>query len=274
LEENNPFPELPLIISTDVEGGSVRRYESWKPNISSAKTLYQRDDLEATFEQYQRIAERLTGDGINMNLAPVLDISKNQDSTFLGKRIFGKDPEKVSEHAVQAILGTQAGGALSVGKHYPGHGGTATDSHASTPVIDKGLSELLSYDLIPFKNAVDAGIDGMLVGHILFPNIDSEVSSVSYTFITEILREEFGFDGMVMSDDMRMGGITKHMSCGEAAVRFVEAGGNMVLIGKYLEKQTDVFESLYEALESGRLTRERLEESVYRIIRLKQKVAV
>lgn len=273
LNEINPVPQLPLFVSTDVEGGSVRRYESWRPNISSAKKLYERNNEEYTKEQFRRIADRLVSDGINMDLAPVLDISKNQDSTFLGNRIFGKDPERTSAQAIAAVYGLQEGGAISIGKHYPGHGGTPTDSHASTPIINKSEEEWREYDLIPFRNAFEAGIDGMLVGHLLFPEIDSEVSSVSYKFITEILREELGFEGMVMSDDMRMGGITKHMSCGEAAVRFIEAGGDMVLIGKYIEKQRDVFESIYAALESGRLSRERLEESVYRIIKLKKKYA-
>ena len=269
LNEHNPVKDIPLFISTDLEGGSVRRFNSWKPNILSAKRLYQKDDPEFTYEQFLRISGRLKECGINMNLAPVLDMSKNQDATFLGTRIFGGDPERVSEQANAAVAGIKDGGVVSIGKHYPGHGGSNEDSHARTPVINSTLEEMNGYELIPFRSAVENGIDGILVGHLLYPEVDGEIASVSHRFITEILREDMGFDGLVMSDDMRMGGITGKYSAGEAAVRFIEAGGDMVLIGKRAGLQEQVFESIYEALDSGRITRERLEESALRILRLK-----
>ena len=111
LNEHNPVKDIPLFISTDLEGGSVRRFNSWKPNILSAKRLYQKDDPEFTYEQFLRISVRLKECGINMNLAPVLDMSKNQDATFLGTRIFGGDPERVSEQANAAVAGIKDGGA-------------------------------------------------------------------------------------------------------------------------------------------------------------------
>ncbi len=161
---------------------------------------------------------------------------------------------------------------VSVVKHFPGHGTTSTDSHDVTPTLETTLEEWESYEKILFEEGIKSGIDGMLVGHLLFENIDDEIASVSDYFIGEILQDDMGFEGIVMSDDLRMEGLTRHMSEGEAAVEFIEAGGDLVLIGRYMDKQTDVLDSLYEALQSGRLTRERLEHSAYKIISKKLEV--
>ena len=136
-------------------------------------------------------------------------------------------------------------------------------------MLDSTLEELYDYEFTMFQAAVDEGVDGMLVGHLSYPNVDSSISSVSEVFITDILRKDMGFNGVIMSDDMRMQAIASTVGIGEGAVSFIEAGGDIVLIGKYTEKQTAVFEAIYEALNTGRLTRERLEKSVYRILEMK-----
>ena len=275
INEANPTPDIPLFIATDVEGGSVVRFQ-WKPWPKSARTLGKNGDADVAYEQFLKIGAKLRETGINMDLAPVLDIAKNPDSTFLGqdKRILGSDPEKAAPIADACIRGIQDGGALSVGKHFPGHGGTKTDSHHATPVIEKSLEELEAYEFRMFRSAIESGIGGMLVGHMRYPQVDAEnVTSVSEKFITGILREDMGFDGVIMSDDMRMQGITREMSCGEGAVRFLQAGGDLVLIGRYQEKQRDVLDSIAAALESGALTRERLEQSACRILRAKAQYA-
>lgn len=269
----NPVPDIPMFFSTDVEGGMVTRFvRQWKPWPTHAYTLGQKKDTKLAYSNFSMIGKKLKEIGINMDLAPVLDIAKNPLGTFLSKRIISSDPKIASDIAIACIGGLQDNNVVSVGKHYPGHGSTATDSHSSTPVINATLSDWENYEKIPYQAAVDAGIDGILVGHLSYPQIDGSVSSVSHKFITEILREEMGFDGIVMSDDMRMGGISRLYSPGEAAVRFIEAGGDLVLIGRYLNRQTDVLDSINEALINGRLTRERLEESAYRIISKKMQV--
>lgn len=265
---NNPS-DIPLSFSIDVEGGNVLRFK-WRPHIKAAKTLGSMDDLEFTRAQYQRIGEELTNIGITIDLAPVLDIAPNPSGTFLGQRMFGSDPEKTVPHAIAAVEGLNAAGCISVGKHYPGHGDTATDSHHALPVMNATYEEWSEYDLTMFRAAIDNSLDGMLVGHISYPNIDPDhIASVSKVFITDILRGELGFEGMVMSDDMRMQAIAGTIGIGEGAVQFVEAGGDIVLIGKGIERQTAVFTALYEALANGRLTRERLEQSVYRVLVMK-----
>lgn len=184
--------------------------------------------------------------------------------------MFGSNPEITVPQSVAAIRGLKDAGCTSIGKHYPGHGNTATDSHHALPVIHASYEEWASYDLQMFRSAVENDIDGLLVGHISYPEIDPDhIATVSKIFITEILREELGFNGIVLSDDMRMQAIAGTIGIGEGAVQFIEAGGDIVLIGKGIERQKTVFNALYDALSTGRLTRERLEKSVYRILVMK-----
>ncbi|MHB1314025.1 MAG: glycoside hydrolase family 3 protein [Christensenellales bacterium] len=262
---------IPLNISIDIEGGSVTRFTGqWKPFISSAQKLGQVNDPERVYQQYKRIGEQLREIGINVNMAPVLDIARDPSSTFLGSRMFGSDPDKVSALVRQAVKGLHDGGVASMGKHFPGHGDTASDSHNTLPIIDATLQEMRQYSLIPFGAAVEEGVDAMLVAHLSYPHVDSKyITSVSPTVITKILREELGFDGVVFSDDLRMQGLRSKYSVGEGAVLHILAGGDVVLIGKYYNLQSEVLESLYKAVQDGRITRARLEQSVYRILKMK-----
>jgi len=170
------------------------------------------------------------------------------------------------------VKGLQAGGIAAMGKHFPGHGNTAADSHHTLPVLKATLEEMETYELVPFQAAIDVGLDAMLVAHLSYPNVDPDyITSISPTIITDLLRNTMGFDGVVFSDDMRMRGIRNKYSVGEAAVLHILAGGDVVLIGMHKSLQTEVLDSLYQAVQDGRLTRERLEESVRRILRMKQK---
>lgn len=269
LQSLRPQENIPMGIGLDVEGGAVRRF-SWSPRLLSAQELGELDDPQTAYDQFARIGRSLADAGVTLDFAPVLDIAPDPDATFLGSRMFGSDPSSVSRLAAEAIRGLHAGGCAAVGKHFPGHGNTATDSHEALPVIQESREELERYALIPFQSAIEAGVDAMLVGHLSFPALDGEnIASVSPVIITGLLREDMGFDGVVVSDDMRMQGLTSQMSVGEGAVRFLEAGGDLVLIGKGMDNQKAVFTALYQALEEGRLTRERLLESVVRVLRMK-----
>ncbi len=267
VNDANPT-DIPLSFAIDVEGGRVLRF-SWSPSINSAYTLGQKDDTEYTYQQYLRIGGRLSEIGITIDLAPVLDIAPEPLSTFLGKRMFSGDAEVASRHADAAVRGLKDGGVKSFGKHFPGHGSTATDPHDELPVLQTTYDELASYELLPFSAAIDAGLDGMLVAHMSYPAVCGDITSVSDVFITDILRDSLGFEGVIMSDDMRMQAIASTVGIGEGSVRFIEAGGDLVLIGKTVSRQEKVFTALYDALSSGRLTRERLEQSAYRVLLMK-----
>lgn len=265
---NASLSEIPLLISTDVEGGSVTRFH-WSKSLSSAQTLGKKNDTERARDQFRYIAEGLLSAGINVDLAPCLDIAKDPGETFLGKRIISSDPDVTARIGVACIEGLHDGGCLSIVKHFPGHGATTADSHESTPVVQKSLDSLRMYELAPFADAIHEA-DGVMVAHISYPKVDDEhIASQSDVFITEILREEFGFQGFIMSDDFRMAGLRKQTSLKNGAVQFILAGGDLILCGANHTYQRQILEGLYEAVEDGTIGEQRLNESVYRILSAK-----
>lgn len=274
VNSHNPS-SIPLLIGIDLEGGSVTRFKGqWKPSLYSAQRLGEKNDAALVYDEYKRIGDQLKSIGINIDFAPVLDIAHDPAATFLGKRMFGSDPGKVAALIPQAVKGLHDAGVASLGKHFPGHGDTAVDSHESLPVLDATLDEMRSYSLVPFQAAVNEGIDAMLIAHLSYPNVDgSHITSLSPTVITDILRVEMGFNGVVCSDDLRMQGLRSQCSVGEGAVQHILAGGDVVLIGRYYDLQKQVLDSLLAALQNGTLTRGRIEQSVRRILELKAKYA-
>lgn len=262
--------DIPLLISTDVEGGNVTRFH-WGTSLYSARTLGSKDDETIASDQFAYIASNLVDVGITVDLAPVLDIAKSPTDSFLGKRILSSDADVASRIGVACIEGLHAGGCLSIVKHFPGHGATNTDSHDTTPIIDRSLDSLSAYELIPFEAGLKVA-DGVMVGHLLYPQIDDDVASMSDVFITTLLRETYGFDGIVMSDDFRMAGLRSRYKLSDAAVQFILAGGDLILCGANHSYQEQILAGLTAAAENGTLTQARLDESVFRILRAKMRV--
>ena len=264
--------DIPPLISIDVEGGSVTRFR-WRDKTQSAGTLGKQDDAEAARLQFQRIATALRDVGINTDLAPVLDVARDPGKTFLGARIISSDEEVAARIGAACIEGLQTGGCLSVVKHFPGHGATAADSHDKTPVVKKELAALRAYEIYPFEQAVAAGADGVMMAHILYPQVDpTYIASQSELFMTEILREELGFEGVIMADDFRMNGLRSKVSLEQGAVRFILAGGDLILCGANHSYQRSILKGLTEAVANGTISQERLDESVLRILVAKMKV--
>lgn len=259
--------EFPILISIDVEGGSVTRFD-WDKTLYSAKTLGSDGDPDRAYEQFAHIGQRLTEAGIRIDLAPVLDVSKSD--TFLKKRIISSDADTAALIGTACIDGLHEGGCLAFCKHFPGHGAINVDSHDAVPMTDLSLERWRSYHLVPFAAAVEAGVDGVLVGHLKFTEIDPDnIASLSYRFLTELLREELGFTGVVMSDDFRMAGLRSSASLETAAVQFLLAGGDLILCGANHDYQRAILNGLTEAVRNGTLPMERLDESVYRILSMK-----
>ena len=203
-----------------------------------------------------------------------LSNAKDPSKTFLGKRIISRDAETAARIGCAAVAGLQEGGCLSVVKHFPGHGATAADSHNVTPVVKKGLAELRAYELVPFERAVAAGADGVMMAHILYPEVDPDnIASLSEIFLTDILRGEMGFEGLILADDFRMNGLRSQASLEQAAVRFILAGGDLVLCGANHDYQRAILKGLTEAVENGTISEERLNESVVRVLTAKMKVS-
>ncbi len=257
---------IPPFVSIDVEGGSVVRFR-WSPQPVSARSLGRRRDVDYATQQFTTIGSKLMASGINMDLAPVLDVAQDPMNTFLETRIISEDASITAAIGSAVIEGLHAGGILSSAKHFPGHGGTNEDSHAITPTVDKTLEELKSYDLVPFASAITSGVDAIMVAHVLYPALDAtDIASMSKPIITDLLRTQMGFTGLVISDDFRMEGLTKRYEIGDAAVRFILAGGDIVVCGAESDKQQVIADALNAAAADGRLTQERIDESVKRIL--------
>lgn len=256
---------VPLFLSTDQEGGLVERMP---PEIQRLPNAYDVSD-PASFGA--ALGAECAAFGLNTDFAPVMDIWSNPNNTVIGKRAFGSDAETVTERGLACLTAMEESGTIPVIKHFPGHGDTDTDSHVGLPVVDKTREELLEMELLPFQTAIDAGAPAVMVGHILMTQIDPDrPATLSYEVVTSLLREELGFDGVVFTDDLTMGAITQNYGLGEAAVLAVEAGCDVLLVCHEAGSVEEVYTALLDAVDTGRISVDRLDQSVRRILTLKQ----
>jgi len=271
VKRENEQNKLPLFLGLDQEGGRVERL----PGIIGLPTneaIGIRDSELFSFGIGEILGKQLKAFGFNLNFAPVLDVNSNPDNPVIGDRSFGNSPKIVSELGIQTIQGMRAHQIIPVVKHFPGHGDTDVDSHFELPSVDKSLEELQELEFIPFKKAIESGIEMVMIAHILLPQIDNEFpTSLSEKVITGILREQLNFDGVVITDDLTMQAISDHYDLGHAAVESVKAGTDIILMAHDYDGVISVYEKLRVAVENGEITEERIDESVERIIQLKWK---
>ncbi|MCZ8522309.1 MULTISPECIES: beta-N-acetylhexosaminidase [Paenibacillus] len=271
-EANRQQEGVPLWMSLDEEGGRVSRMPEELAKPPSAAAVGRADKPAASLAVGQAVGRELAAFGMNMNFAPVLDVFSNPANTVIGDRAYGRDPALVGRVGIQTMKGLQSQQVTAVVKHFPGHGDTLADSHYGLPVVNHDLERLRSLELKPFAEAIRSGADAVMVAHILLPKLDAEApASLSRRVITGLLREEMSFGGVVVTDDLVMSAITKRYSLGEAGVKAVEAGADVLLVGHGYEAGTEVFSAVKRALTEGVITGARLDESVARILRLKAK---
>ncbi|MBS4021617.1 MAG: beta-N-acetylhexosaminidase [Dethiobacter sp.] len=271
IKELNSMNRLPLFIAVDEEGGTVTRLPTENTRFPSSRELGKKNDSELSFANGQAIGSKLASFDFNMNFAPVLDIHSNPQNTVIGSRSFGADPGLVARLGVAVMAGLQNKGIISVIKHFPGHGDTSTDSHYVLPVLNHDRERLDSFELIPFREAIKAGADAVMTAHIRYSKIDESgrPATLAPAILTGLLREELGFNGVIITDDLEMGAITRHYDIKEAALEAVKAGADILLISHTYKLQQDALDALHEAVEAGDLSEQRIDESVERIIRLK-----
>ena len=256
---------IPLFLSTDQEGGMVERMP---PEIQKLPNAY---DVSAPAAFGAALGTECAAFGLNTDFAPSLDIWSNPNNTVIGRRAFGSDAETVTQRGLACLTAMEESGIIPVVKHFPGHGDTDTDSHVGLPVVDKTREELLEMELLPFQAAIDAGAPAVMVGHILMTQIDPDKpATLSSEVVTGLLREELGFDEVVFTDDLTMGAITQNYGLGEAAVLAVEAGCDVLLVCHEAGSVDQVYTALLDAVDTGRITEDRLDQSVRRILTLKQ----
>lgn len=272
LKQLNANNKYPLFLGIDQEGGNANRLPNEVAPLPSNDSIGYMNNVNYAYEIGTILGKQLDAFGFNVNFAPVLDVNSNPNNPIIGPRSFSSEPNIVSKLGIQVMKGIQFENIISVIKHFPGHGDTNVDSHLQLPVVNKTLEELATLELIPFKEAINEGADMVMVAHILLSNIDNTApASLSKTIITDLLRGELGFNGVVITDDMTMQAITNHYSIQEATVLSIQAGSDIILIAHDEEKILLAMDELISAVQSGEISEQRINESVVRILRLKEK---
>ncbi|WP_346913078.1 beta-N-acetylhexosaminidase [Clostridium sp.] len=270
LNELNSENKFKLFMSVDEEGGIVSRIPKEMGQFESAWDVGVTGDLNYAFEHGKAIGKTIKSLGVNLDFAPVLDVNSNPNNPVIGVRAFSDDPEIVKKMGTEVYKGLRSTGILGVGKHFPGHGDTDVDSHVGVPVINKSLEELKNLELIPFKYAIDNGVDMIMVSHLYLPQLDKEyVASISKNIVTKILREELGFNGVIVTDDMIMEGVKGKYPTSESAVKAIEAGDDLIIVSAGIHDQNSAIDGVMEAVRNGIISEKRINESVYRILKLK-----
>ncbi len=272
IDDMKKTSSIPLIVSIDQEGGKVQRLTSitGKPatNIPPMYSLGQMDDTNLAYSVGTVTAEELRVFGINMDFAPVLDVLTSEDSKVIGTRSFGTSPELVSKMGLSFAKGLEAKGVIPVYKHFPGHGSTATDSHYDLPVLTKTKAELYDVDLIPFQNAIQNDAKVIMIGHLAIPNItgDKTPASLSKVLITDLLKGEMGYKGLVVTDALNMGALTKNYSEKEIYEMAINAGVDILLMPKSPESAINYIK---KSIKEGKIKESQINESVRKILLLK-----
>ena len=261
------YHKVPLLLAVDQEGGKVARLREPFTVFPGNKAIGAAETPVEKAEEFAvTTAKEMKMVGLNMNLAPVLDVQRGELEKHLDGRSFGEDPEKVALLGKTMIKALQDNGVMAVAKHFPGLGRTAVDPHFQLPRIEVGLEELEQINLPPFKAAIEAGVSAIMTSHAIYPALDSESpATLSPVVLTELLREKMAFEGLIITDDLEMGAIAEHWHVAEGAAKAFEAGADILLICK---EQRNVLESIHllrSKLLQGEITSERLSQSVKRI---------
>ena len=266
-----------LFLSVDEEGGEVARVGS-NPDMGTTSfpdtsTIGNSGNAEEAYNEGRTIGSDLKNLGFNLDFAPVADVNSNKKNPVIGTRAFSEDPAVVSQMIERSVKGFRDSGIICTLKHFPGHGDTDTDSHKEFAETKKNLDELESCELAPFRAGIAAGAPVVMAGHIAVPAVTNNdvPASLSKEIITGLLREKLGFSGLVITDSLQMEAVTDRYSPDEAAVMAVEAGCDIILMPDDLEKAAN---GISEAIKTGRLTEDRLNESVMRILKLKAEYGI
>lgn len=276
IEDTQAAAGLPLFTAIDEEGGQISRLnKSGIPStvLPTKSEVGAAGDPALARKAGRLIAEEISSLGFNMNFAPVADVNTNPDNPVIGDRAFGADPELVSRMAAAEMEGMREAGVIAVLKHFPGHGDTSADTHTGTVVVEHDRQRLDRVELVPFRKGIEAGAEAIMAAHISVPEITgSELpATLSGELLTDLLRKEMGFDGLIITDALDMKAITGLWSPEEASVRAFEAGADLLLMPS---DPYAAYHGLLQAVKSGRIPEERLDASVRRILDIKRSYGI
>ena len=266
---------IPIFLGIDEEGGMVARIASNDavdveqfPNMWA---IGEKGDLEYAYHVGDTIGEYLWDNGLNVDFAPDADVLTNSENKVIGQRAFSDDALLTAQMSVQVMQGLEAQNVYACMKHFPGHGGTMGDTHQGYAYTERTIEQLREEELVPFQYGIDSGISFIMVSHIALPNVtgDETPASMSKYIVTDLLREEMGYDGIVITDAMNMGAITTCYNSSEGAVEAVLAGVDIVLMPKDFKV---AYQGVIDAVETGVIEEERIDESVKRILRVKLEI--
>jgi len=276
-EQLQGWSQTPLLICADIEEGVGQRFSgaTWFPPPMALGAIAKEDLTLAqryATEMGEITAKEALAIGINWVLAPIADVNNNPENPVINIRAFGENPEIVGALVKSFIEGAKKYPVLTTAKHFPGHGDTATDSHLHLPIIPHDLERLEAIELPPFQSAIGAGVDTVMTAHIRIPAWDQDnPATLSYSILTEQLRQKMGFEGLIVTDALIMGGITQEATPEEVAVRALAAGADILLMPPDPEK---AIKAVYQAVRSGRLSEARIERSVEKIWQAKEKLGL
>ncbi|AST56995.1 beta-glucosidase [Thermoanaerobacterium thermosaccharolyticum] len=265
--------KIPAFIAIDQEGGMVTRIYKDATYLPGNMAIAATNDIENAYLIGSIAGEELRALGININFAPVLDVNNNPYNPVIGVRSYGENSDVVARFGINYIKGLQEKGVIATAKHFPGHGDTSVDSHIDLPVVQHDKNRLYNVELYPFINAIKNGVGAIMTAHILFPAFEDEKlpATLSYNILTNLLRLELKFHGLIMTDCMEMNAIAKYFGTEKAAAIAVKAGADIVLISHTKELQIGAFSEIKRAIESGDISLDRIDESVTRILNMKEK---
>jgi len=265
--------KLPLLIGADFERGTAMRLEEGT-SFPTAMALAAAGNPKDAYTMGKVTALEARAAGVHWIYAPVADVNNNPGNPIINTRSFGEDPAKVAEYVAEFVRGAQENGGLATAKHFPGHGDTSADSHIDLPVIKADRDRLDHMEFVPFRAAIDAGVGSIMTGHLNVPALEPDPNTpgtLSHNILTGVLRRELGFQGLVVTDAMDMGGITVRYAPGDAAVRAFLAGADALLMPPVPDA---AYDALLAAVNSGQISGERLDDSVGRILQAKARLGL
>lgn len=264
---------IPLLMGIDQEHGVVRRVAEPAAQFPGNMALGATGQLEDAYQAALVTARELRALGVNLNFAPVADVNINPDNPIIGTRSFGDRPGEVSALTAMQVQGYIEGGVAATAKHFPGHGDTDVDSHTGLPLIEHSREELVSVDLPPFQAAIDAGVDAVMTAHIVVPALDpsGRPATLSELILTDLLRGTMGFEGVIITDALTMDAVNSSGDTGQVAVMALQAGADILLMPPAMK---EAFPAVLDAVAAGELSIARIDQSVRRILRLKQKLGL